>query len=108
VSTSNVALGQEPLESGALLTEVSLSPQFEDSPAAVPASPAVGGAHGNAVVVTELADGLFADLGLPEDTDVLWLAGPALAHRIRSFLGGFHHFRWSSLRGAVQDLCPLI
>ena len=74
-----VALGQEPLESGVLLLEASLSPQFGDSHAPVAASPAVEGVHGDAVVTAELADGLFTDLGLPEDVDDLRLAEPALA-----------------------------
>ena len=37
------------------------------------------------MVAAQLADGLFADVGLPEDVDDLRLAEPALAHRIRSF-----------------------
>ena len=37
------------------------------------------------MVTAELADGLFADLGLPEDVDDLRLAEPALTHRIRCF-----------------------
>src|SRR5262249_31591344 len=80
-----VALGQEPLESGVLLLEVSLPPQFGDYHAAGAASPAVEGIHGDAVVAAELADGRLAELGLPEDVDDLRLAEPALTHRIRSF-----------------------
>jgi hypothetical protein len=79
-----VALGEEPLESGVLLLEASLPSQFGDSHAAVAASPAVEGVHGDAVVTAELADGLLADLGLPEDVDDLRLAEPTLTHRIRS------------------------
>jgi hypothetical protein len=64
---------------------VSLPSQFGDSHAAGAASPAVEGVHGDAVVMAELADGLLAELGLPEDVDDLRLAEPALAHRIRFF-----------------------
>jgi hypothetical protein len=79
-----VALGHEPLESGVLLLDVTLPPQFGDSHAAVAASPAVQGVHGDAVVTAELADVRFAAVSLPEDVDDLRLAEPALAHRIRS------------------------
>jgi hypothetical protein len=79
-----VALGEEPLRSGVLLLEASLPSQFGDSHAAVAAPPAVEGVYGDAVVAAELADGLLADFGLPEDVDDLRLAEPALAHRIRS------------------------
>jgi hypothetical protein len=69
-----VALGEEPLESGVLPLEVSLSPQFGDTHAALAASPAVGGVHGDAMVAAELADSVLADVGLPEDVDDLRLA----------------------------------
>src|SRR5262245_35377641 len=59
-----VALGQEPLDSSVLRLEVSQSPQFGDSQAAVAASPAVERVLGDAMVAAELADGRLADLGL--------------------------------------------
>src|SRR5262249_18170366 len=58
-----IPLGQEPLESGVLLLKVSLPPQFWDPHAAVAASPAGEGVHGDAVVAAELPDGLLADVG---------------------------------------------
>jgi hypothetical protein len=46
--------------------------------------PAVESVHKDAVVSAELADGFFADVGLPEDEEDLRLPEPALADRIRS------------------------
>ena len=75
-----VALGQEPLQSGVLLFEFAQADGFVCGGVAEAGAPAVEAVFGDVVLAADFGDSLFAFLGLLQDGDDLLVDKLVLLH----------------------------